>query len=143
MRGLQYASAWTLALVLASGSSLFAVDPKGAAYVSGTIIQFNGVKEPIEGQLDITGEEAFVFTTDARPFAGQAFWIPYQQILSLEYGLRSGRRVLTIGYVDDYDRIQSAVIELGMDIVRSTLDLLEVRSGRKVDRRNIQARQPG
>jgi hypothetical protein len=143
MRRAYCAHAWTLVLVLASGSSVLALDPKGAAYVSGTIIQFNGVKEPIEGRLDITGDEAFVFTTEARPFAGQAFWIPYEQILSLEYGLKAGRRVLTIGYVDDYDRAQSAVIELGMDIVRSTLELLEARSGRKVDHRNTQTRQPG
>ena len=80
-----------LALVLLSHSTAFAVGSKKAAYVGGTASAFKDSKKVVEGQL-ITGDEKelkFVYNKT------QTFAIPYDQIIDLEYGKKSGRRVGT------------------------------------------------
>jgi hypothetical protein len=84
--------------------------------------------------------------------------IAYAQIQDLEYGQKAGRRVgavgtsvllgpiglvtlfskkrkhyLTIGYKDAEGFDQVAVIELGKDLVRTTLAVVETRSGKKIE----------
>jgi hypothetical protein len=79
---------------------------------------------------------------------------------SLEYGQKAGRRVglaiavsplallskkrkhfLTVNYLDDTEKQQAVVLELGKDIVRTTLATLEARSGRKIEYQDEEARK--
>jgi hypothetical protein len=156
-----------LATILIAESSLLAVDSKGAAYFGGTVAAFSEADEPIEGTLDTKGEEALVFTAKDKPFKGQALAIRYPSIIDLEYGQKAGRRVgtavattvllgpigllslfskkrkhyLTIGFTGEDGKEQVAVIELGKDIVRTTLPIIEARSGKKIEYQDKEARE--
>src|SRR5207237_6848181 len=92
--------------------------------------------------------------------------IPYGLVIVLEYGQKAGRRVgtavattvllgpiglvallskkrkhfLTVGFKDDAGKDQVAVIELGKDIVRTTLPIVETRSNKKVEYQDQEAR---
>ena len=144
----------------------FAVDSRGAAYFGGTITTFNGSKDPVDGMLDTANEKALVFSATEKKFKGKTFSIPYDRVIDLEYGQKAGRRVgaavastillgpiglvallskkrahfLTIGFKDDVGKDQVAVIELGKDIVRVTLPIVETRSGKKVEYQDEEAR---
>jgi hypothetical protein len=148
-------------------SLAFAVDSSGAAYFGGTAATFKEAKNPVEGRLDTKGDEALVFVATDKPFAGQSLSIPYDQIIDLEYGQKAGRRVgaavattillgplglltlfskkrnhyLTVGYKDDSGKDQVAVLELGKGIVRTTLPIVETRSGKKVEYQDDEARK--
>ena len=50
---------------------------------------------------------------------------------------------LTIGYKDDADKDQVALLELGKDIVRTTIAIVETRSGKKVTYQDDEARKSG
>src|SRR5437899_7112609 len=143
------------ATMLAPSLALGSVGSKNAAYFGGTVATFNGAKNPVEGKLDTTNETVLGFMADDKPFAGKSFAIPYSQIIDLEFGQKVGRRVgaaigysillgplglltlfskkknhyLTIGFKDAEDKEQVAVMELGKDIVRSTIPIIETRSG--------------
>lgn len=147
-----------VATLLAPTTALASVGSKKAAYFGGTVETFNGAKNPVEGHLDTTNVSALGFTADDKPFAGKSMSIPYDKIIDLEYGQKAGRRVgaaigysillgplglltlfskkknhyLTIGFKDGSNKDQVAVIELGKDIVRSTIPIVETRSGKKV-----------
>ena len=138
-------------------------------YFGGTVTTFEGASDPIEGLLDTTNSERLVFTSIDKKFRGKVFSIPYARVLDLEYGQKAGRRVgtavattvllgpigllslfskkrkhyLTIGFKDDTDKDQVAVIELGKDIVRATLPIVETRSGKKVEYQDEEARKSG
>ena len=130
-----------------------------AAYQGGTTKDkdFPGAKKAVEGYLD-TGDEnelRFEYSLNKR---NKTYSIPYKQFLDIEYGQKAGRRVgasiatavlispvglfmlfskkrkhfVTIGYIDEAGKEQVAVFELGKDIVRITLPILEARSGKKV-----------
>jgi hypothetical protein len=146
-----------------------AVDSKGAAYFGGTINKFNSAKDPVEGKLDTVDEQALIFYATDKKFKGATFSIPYSQVLDLEYGQKAGRRVgtavattvllgpigllslfskkrkhfLTIGFKDAEGKDQVAVIELGKDIVRTTLPIVETRSGKKIEYQDEEARKAG
>jgi hypothetical protein len=87
-------------------------------------------------------------------------------VIDLEYGQKAGRRVglsvglavvnpvalaglfskkrkhyLTIGYVGEAGKEQVAVFELGKDIVRTTLAIVETRSGKKIEYQDEEARK--
>jgi hypothetical protein len=147
----------------------FAIDSKNAAYFGGTITAFNTAKDPVEGKLDTTNPDALIFTANDKPFSGEMFSIPYAKVLDLEYGQKAGRRVgtavattvllgpigllslfskkrkhyLTIGFKDTAGMDQVAVIELGKDIVRSTLPIVETRSHKKVEYQDEEAKKAG
>ena len=104
-----------------------------------------------------------------KKFRGKTFSIPYTRVVDLEYGQKAGRRVgtavattvllgpigllsllskkrkhyLTIGFKDSTDKDQVAVIELGKDIVRATLPIVETRSGKKIEYQDEEARKSG
>ena len=154
-------------VVLAVVVETFATDSKGAAYYGGTMTTFNGAKDPVEGSLDTTNEQALVFAATDKAFRGKTFSIPYGRVIDLEYGQKAGRRVgtavattvllgpiglvallskkrkhfLTVGFKDDAGKDQVAVIELGKDIVRTTLPIVETRSGKKVEYQDEEARK--
>lgn len=144
-----------LAFVAAASQSLLAVDGKKAAYIGGTI---PGVKEKTEALLVTSDETAlkFVHKKDG------SFEIPYASIDSLEYGQKAGRRVgvaimvsplalfskkrnhyLTINFKDAAGKDQAAVLELGKDIVRTTLAVVQARSGKEIEYQDEDARKSG
>ncbi len=131
---------------------LAAVRGKEVMYVGGTI---KAVPEATEGLLDTDNEKALVFKSPK----GQ-FEIPYEKITSLEYGQKAGRRLgvalvitvwalfskkrrhfLTIGFTDDQDKPQGVVLEIPKGYTKTTLTIVEVRSGRKVEYESEEARK--
>lgn len=161
------ATAASLLLVFAASVPLAAVDGDKAAYFGGTYAAYAGAKEPIEGQLNTRLEDALILTPLEREYAGQQLRIPYNKVVDLEYGQKAGRRVgaavatsvllgpiglvslfskkrkhyLTIGYTDDAGKDQVAVLELGKDMVRTTLAIVETRSGKKIAYQDDEARK--
>jgi hypothetical protein len=140
-------------VALALEVSAFAVDGKKAAYVGGTVA---GLKEQSEGRFDTTNDTTLTFSPNKQP----SVTIPYASISELEYGQKAGRRVavavlvsplalfskkrnhyLTITYKDDAGKEQAAVFELGKDIVRTTLKVLETRSGKDIQFQDDDARK--
>jgi len=158
--------AWMLIVALVAPSA-FAIDSKGAAYFGGTVTAFSSAKEPIEGKLDTTSQDQLTFKSTDKKFAGTTFSIPYSKVIDLEYGQKAGRRVgtavattvllgpigllsllskkrkhyLTIGFKDELDKDQVAVVELGKDIVRATLPIVETRSGKKITYQDEEAKK--
>ena len=156
-----------VATMLAPTMALASVGSKNAAYFGGTVETFNGAKDPVEGKLDTTSVTALGFTANDKPFVGKSMSIPYDKIIDLEYGQKAGRRVgaaigysillgplglltlfskkknhyLTIGFKDGDNKDQVAVIELGKDIVRSTIPIVETRSGKKVTYQDDEAKK--
>lgn len=123
-----------------------------ALYVGGTVV---GLKEKTEGSVSITEGNAFVFG-----YKGGKTSIPYDRVTSLEYGQKAGRRLglgiavsplflfskkrrhyLTIGYVDENNKQQGAVFELGKDIIHSTLTALESKTGKKIEYEDEEAKK--
>jgi hypothetical protein len=119
-------------------------------YVGGTV---SAIKEQTEGVSSTSDEKIFLFD-----YGKGKLQIPYDRIESLEYGQKVSRRggiasrwiiskkrkhYLTIGYKDENGQQQSAVLELGKDIVRVTLAALEARSGHKIEYQDEDARKSG
>jgi hypothetical protein len=122
----------------------FAVDKDKAMYVGGTA----NVAPKAEGTLATSDPEKLMFVAEK---GGGIIEIPWKRIDEAEYGQKVGRRVktailltplalfskarkhyLTISYKDKKDEMQSAVFELGKELVRTTLTVVETRSGRKI-----------
>jgi hypothetical protein len=120
-------------------------------YVGGTL---SGLKEKTEGRLVTSSETTLTFDAGSKGSAA----IPYASVKSLEYGQKAGRRVgvaimvsplalfskkrnhfLTIGYTDPAGKEQAGVFELGKDIVRTTLKILEVRTGKEIELQDKEA----
>jgi len=123
-----------------------------ALYVGGTV---SSLKEKTEGVVSTADEKTLVFE-----YKGGKLPIPYEQITSLEYGQKAGRRVglavavsplflfskkrrhfLTLGYLDDSKKQQGAVFELGKDVIQPTLSTLETRTGKKVEFEDDESRK--
>ena len=136
---------------------LAAVGSRKAEYVGGTI---SAITEEAEGLLDTTTEAQLIFTPERGK--GPSVVIPYTSITSLEYGQKAGRRVgaailvsplllfskkrkhfLTISYKDKDAKEQAVVLELGKDIVRTTLTIVETRSGKEIEYQDEEARKAG
>lgn len=136
--------ATALLLTIPVTPAAFAVDKEKAMYVGGTA----PVAPKSEGVLATTDDTKLVFI--AEKGAGM-IEIPWKKIDEAEYGQKVGRRMktaifltplalfskgrkhyLTISYKDKNDEMQSAVFELGKELVRTTLTVVETRSGRKI-----------
>lgn len=121
-----------------------AVDGDKAMYMGGTIA---GVAEKSEGVFNTQSDQGVTFNAGKKGTAT----IPYAAVTELEYGQKAGRRVavavlvsplalfskkrnhyLTITYKDASDKEQAGVFELGKDIVRTSLKILEVRTGKAI-----------
>jgi hypothetical protein len=121
-------------------------------YVGGTIVS---LKAGTEGKSSTATDKTFEFD-----YKKGKLLIPYDQINSLEYGQKAGRRIgvaiavtpiallskkrkhfLTLNYLDDKQAQQAAVFEMGKDTVRVTLATLEARSGRKIEYQDDEARK--
>jgi hypothetical protein len=51
------------------------------------------------------------------------------------------KHYLTVGFTDEADRAQVVVLELGKDIVRTTLAVVQTRSGKKIEYQDDEARK--
>jgi hypothetical protein len=88
------------------------------------------------------------------------FEIPYEEVTSLEYGQKAGRRVgvaivisiwalfskkrkhiLTIGYTDANEKPQGVVLEIPKGTAKSFITIIEVRSGKKVEYESEEAKK--
>jgi hypothetical protein len=129
-----------------------AVRGKEVMYVGGTI---KSIPEATEGLLDTEDPQTVVFTSPKGEFR-----IPYDRITSIEYGQKAGRRLgvalvitvwalfskkrkhfVTIGFTDENNAPQGVVIEIPKGYTKTTLTILEVRSGRKVEYESEEARK--
>jgi hypothetical protein len=133
-----------LALVVVAVAVVGAVDKDKAEYVGGTLTM---LQEKAEAKLDTRSDADFVFDAGVKGRVS----IPYAKIEDLEYGQKAGRRVgvailvsplalfskkrkhfVTVTYKDANDKDQVGVFELGKDIYRPVLKILEVRSGKDI-----------
>jgi hypothetical protein len=127
---------------------------RNTMYMGGTV---TAIKDETEGKSSTADEKVFTFE-----YKTGKLDIPYQRINELEYGQKAGRRVglaivltplallskkrrhfLTINYLDENDKQQAVVFELGKDIVRTTLAAIQAHSGRKVEFQDEEARKSG
>jgi hypothetical protein len=134
----------TLLAAVSVTPAAFAVDKDKAMYVGGTA----SMAPKAEGTLATSDPDKLMFVAEK---GGGIVEIPWKRIDEAEYGQKVGRRwktaiflspaalfskgrkhYLTISYKDKKDEMQSAVFELGKDLVRTTLTVVETRSGRKI-----------
>lgn len=134
------------ALVIAATAAvtLHAVGSDKAQYVGGTITT---VQEKAETRLTLTSETEFIFDAGKKGRVA----IPYAGITEIEYGQKAGRRVgaavlvnplmlfskgrkhfFTITFTDADNKDQVAVFELGKNIFRQSIKIVEVRSGKEL-----------
>jgi UDP:flavonoid glycosyltransferase YjiC (YdhE family) len=155
-----------LAALLVLASHAFALDKYKAAYVGGTLAQFQYANDHAQGRLDFGDASHFSFTADRHPAEGRRVRVAYASIQDLEFGQKVSRRAvttmgaaalagpmallarpasrrhhLTITFLDEERRSQVVILELGKDIVRSTLNTLEARSGKPIEYRDEAARK--
>lgn len=157
-----------ISCLVLNATAMAGIDSKKAAYHGGTMKDkdFAGAKSAVEGILN-TGDEKelkFGYTLNKEK---KVYSIPYDQFIDIEYGQKAGRRVgaavataillspvglfllfskkrkhfVTIGYKDNDGKEQVAVFELGKDIVRTTLPILEARSGKKIEYQDEDAKK--
>lgn len=146
-----------LSVVIAANMTGLAVGGKKAEYVGGTI---TSVPEKTEGALDTTHDTNLRFLPDKRNISELV--IPYDRITSIEYGQKAGRRVavavlvsplalfskkrkhfLTLTYTDTSGKEQAAVLEIGKDIIRTTLTIVQTRAGKEIEYQDDEARKAG
>jgi hypothetical protein len=138
--------AFLVAIGLILPTSVLALDSKKALYVGGTITA--KVAEKSEGTLDTTDEKALIFVADKGNGVAR---LPYDKIDSFEYGQKASHRLktailltpwslfskkrrhyLSLIWKDEEGKDQGAVLELGKDILRPTVMVLEVKTGKKM-----------
>ena len=143
---------WVLSAVI--GAAALAADHGATAdYVGGTISN-----PPAKGGvIDLTDDQHLQFKTGKADLR-----IPYERINLIEYGQQVGRRYamaiiispllllsksrkhfLTLGYTDDEGRQQAMVLRVDKAHVRALLVSLEIRTGRKVQYQDAEARKAG
>ncbi len=143
------------AVFLANATSpalLAGIPSNKAVYRGGTLSR---PKPSTTGTVTTTVEDEFIFH-----YPEGELRVAYRGINSIEYGQKAGRRLglaialspafvlskkrrhyLTLGYVDEDEKQQAAVFELGKEIVRITLAGLEARTGLKVVFEDEEARK--
>ncbi len=135
-----------------SPATLAGIPSNKAVYRGGTLSR---PKPSTTGTVTTTAEEDFIFR-----YPEGELRVAFSSINSIEYGQKAGRRLglaiafspafllsrkrrhfLTLGYLEQDERQQAAVFELGKDIVRITLAGLEARTGLKVAFEDEEARK--
>jgi hypothetical protein len=138
------ALALALLCVVGSQEAAFAVGKDKAQYVGGTVAN---LPPQAEGVLATSDPGKLMFVAEK---SGGLVEIPWKTIKDVEYGQKVGRRwksaillspvmlftkarkhYVTITYSSKAGD-QAAIFELGKEIVRPTLTILETRTGRKV-----------
>ena len=135
-----------LLLVLCCQLPTLAVDSKKAEHIGGTLESIIPPKTKCIVKTD--NEKILRFITDK---GGGEIEIPYATIDTIEYGQKVSfrtktailvtpwalfskkrRHYLSITWKDKDNKKQAAVFEIGSDILRPTVLIIEVRSGKKV-----------
>lgn len=133
-----------IAAGLALSVTLLAVPSDMAVYIGGTIPD---AKAMTEGELSTSDPERLTFL----PKSGAAIAIPYASMTSIAYGRKAARRsgwalfmtplallskkrqhYLRVTYADG-PAARTAEFEIGKGIVRTTLKVLEVRTGKEIE----------
>ena len=129
-----------------------AVQKGGCLYVGGTI---SGLPEATIGSLNTSNEKTLLFQSPQGKFE-----IAYENVTSLEYGQKAGRRLgvaltitiwallskkrkhfLTIGFTDANEKPQGVVLEIPKGTAKSFITIIEVRSGKKVEYESEEAKK--
>ncbi len=145
-------AALLIASFLLGPSAVAAVRGKEVMYVGGTI---PNLPEGTVGRIDTTQEKGLVFESPKGKFE-----IPYENVTSLEYGQKAGRRLgvaltltiwalfskkrkhfLTVGFTDDNDKPQGVVLEVPKGTAKTIIIVIEARSGKKVEYESEEARK--
>jgi hypothetical protein len=138
--------AFLLLFGMAVPGPVLALDSEKAMYVGGTITA--RVPEKTEGVLDTTNPEKLIFIADKGKGVAE---LPYKMIDSFEYGQKASHRIktaifltpwslfskkrrhyLSLLWKDEQGNDQGVVLELGKDLLRPTVLILEARTGKKV-----------
>ena len=162
MTSLRSLMAAALVAVLFSETALAGLGSNKAQYVGGTTPTLT---QGVEGSMSTDDTTLLKFNSSK-----QSWQTPYEKITALSYGQHAGRRVgatvalgvttlgigalpvlfskkrrhyLTIEYKDEQGKEQAAIFELGKDAIRTTLKSLEVRSGKKIEYEDEEARKAG
>lgn len=150
------AAVMALMAMATEATGIASVGARKADYVGGTVpaLAAAAAATRINGSFETSDARALVFN-GARPEA--AFRIPYASITDIEYGQKAGRRIgptigitaiagpvglltllskkrehfLTIEFRADDGTTQVAVFEIGKDIVKPMLIVLETRTNKK------------
>jgi len=144
-------------LVASFVAPLAAVGSREAEYIGGTIA---GMDEGTEGRLITSDPDHLRF--EPKKKGAPNVQIPYSAVTSLEYGQKAGRRVavgvlitpwalfskkrkhfLTVSFNDADGKEQAIVLELGKDIIRTSLTVVETRSGKAIEYQDEEARKHG
>jgi hypothetical protein len=161
-------SALILISLVGQSIAFAGIGSKQAAYFGGSTkdADFPGAKGEVVGTLEAGNNDKLIFRHNLGG-KGKTFEIPYDKFIDIEYGQKAGRRVgasiatailltplglfmlfskkrkhyVTIGYYDADGREQVAVFELGKDIIRTTLPILEARSGKKIEYQDDEAKK--
>ena len=163
---MRHLTAVALLVVLMTPALASALAGDKAAYVGGTIARFNIPGMRVEGLIELRRRH-FVFVPANSPHAAEPLPIDYESIRHLEFGQRASRRVplvvaatavlgpfgllslpaksrahyLTLTYAGEQGRTEVIVIELGKHVVRSTLAVVEARSGIPIEYQDEEARK--
>ncbi len=143
--------------ILCHGNLAAGVGKSQVRYLGGTYVD---VKEGAEGVVKLR-EDDIQFTWDKRTYA-----LPFNQISSIEYGQKTGRRIgatialgvttlglfalpmllsrkrkhfATLGFKDGHGKPQALVLEFGKNINRSALKIMSLRSGVPIEFESEQA----
>ena len=140
IRGVLAGIVVAVALATFLSGAVLAVGRDKAMYVRGTL---SAVKERAEGRFNTEPGTDLVFSAGKKGSVA----IPYAAIASLEFEEKErvvviigfappvSKRLfyyLTIRYTDSEGKEQRGVFELGKDIVRTMLQILEARSGKAI-----------
>ena len=158
MKNLFKATAITLVLsLLLSNAAVVSAASDDASYFGGTVVAFKDAKKEVKGRLVVTDETNLQFLYGKNN--SEVLTILYSSFLDMEYGQKSGRRVgaaiattlllspvgllllfskkqdhfLTLGFKDSDGKEQVAIFKLNKNMVRTSLPILEARSGKKVE----------
>lgn len=149
-----------VALALFAPYLAAAVRGDKAAYVGGTV---KTIKDGQQGILNLDDKKVLRFS-----YGKTAYEIPYDRIKSMEFGQKVGRRVgstialgvttlgigalpmlfskkkkhfLTVAYTNEQGENEAMILELAKGIVRTTVPILEARTGKKVELEEGTAKQ--
>ena len=143
-------------LILVALSPLLQAGDTGSRvqYMGGTV---SGVPNKSAARIEVRQDDALKLS-----LRGNSLTIPYRDVTTIEYGMRTSRRYLeaalispmfligkrkahflTIGYTDAEGRQQAVVLEVPKDDIRPLLVSLEARTGRVVEFQDEEARKAG